>query len=170
MRIGLRRAGLGLLLVCSACATARTGTPVARAPGAPRVESRLETRTFALANGARRQAGLPDLEMRLDLVDVARDHAADMARRGYFSHYTPEGAGPGDRAVRAGVEFEAYAENLARVRNAVTPGEAAVDGWLRSPGHRRNLLDERGTGYRYTGIGAVRSSDGSVHIAQVFLR
>ena len=46
----------------------------------------------------------------------------------------------------------------------------AIDGWLNSPGHRRNLLDERSAGYRYTGIGVARDVDGAVYIAQVYLR
>jgi uncharacterized protein YkwD len=136
----------------------------------PRVEPSLESRTLTAANGARRQAGLPALAVRKDLVAVARKHALDMAERGYFSHYTPEGESPGARARDAGVAYAAYAENLARVKRSDRPDLLAVDGWLKSPTHRRNLLDERGTGYRYTGIGVARAPDGTVHIAQVFLR
>jgi len=130
----------------------------------------LESRAYVRANRARAERGLPRLDMRLDLIELARMHALDMAERDYFSHDSPEGVGPGDRARREGVSFRVFAENLARVRYARDPAALAVKGWLASPGHRRNLLDERGHGYRYTGVGAARAPDGTVLISQVFLR
>jgi uncharacterized protein YkwD len=93
-----------------------------------------------------------------------------MANRGYFSHYTPEGLGPGDRARRGGVRYGAFAENLARVRNGRAPADLAIRAWLKSPGHRRNLLDEGRVGYRYTGVGVAVAPDGTVLLSQVFLR
>jgi uncharacterized protein YkwD len=140
------------------------------ATGGVKVDPGVETRTLAAANGVRREAGLPELRMRRDLVEVARRHALDMARRGYMAHVSPEGKNPGDRAHEAGVAYKAIAENLARVRHSDDPGDLAVTGWLTSPTHRRNLLDERGTGYVYTGIGVARAPDGTVNIAQVFLK
>ncbi|MCU0727559.1 MAG: CAP domain-containing protein [Planctomycetes bacterium] len=138
--------------------------------GSLRVEPEMEARTLSAANGVRRGAGLPDLRPRRDLTEVARRHALDMARRGYLAHITPEGTGPGDRARKAGVVYSAFAENLARVKHSDAPEELAVSGWVESPTHRRNLLDERGTGYIYTGVGVARAPDGTVHIAQVFLK
>ena len=130
----------------------------------------IESRAYLQANYARKRAGLGELEMRLDLMDAARAHAADMADRGYFSHFSPEGSGPGDRADRMGIRFAALAENLARVRHSTDPAAMAVHGWLKSPGHRRNLLDEGAAGYRFTGIGVARGGDGSIYLAQVFLK
>jgi uncharacterized protein YkwD len=108
--------------------------------------------------------------MRMDLMDVARAHAVDMARRGFFSHYAPEGTGPGDRARHFGIRYTALAENLARVRNSGDPAALAVAGWIESPGHRRNLLDEGAVGYRFTGIGVAQGEDGAIYLAQVFLK
>jgi uncharacterized protein YkwD len=133
-------------------------------------DNRLEIRAFLLANRARKSAGLPPLEMRYDLVGLARIHAEDMARRDFFSHYNPDGIGPGTRARRESVDYLVFAENLARVRNSNDPALLAVDGWLKSPGHRRNLLDEGAAAYRYTGVGVVRRADGTVLLSQVFLR
>ena len=134
------------------------------------VDNRLEVRAYVLANRARREAGLEPLEMRYDLVRLARRHAEDMARRDFFSHYNPDGDGPGDRAREEQVEFSVFAENLARVRHSNEPAELAVAGWLESPGHRRNLLDETSVEYRFTGVGVVRREDGTVLLSQVFLR
>lgn len=130
----------------------------------------IESRAFIQANIVRERCGLERLEIRLDLMDVARVHAVDMARRGYFAHYSPEGMGPGERARSHGIPFFAYAENLARVRYSEDPAGLAVIGWIESPGHRRNLLDEGRVGYRYTGIGVAQGEDGAVYLAQVFLR
>ncbi len=134
------------------------------------VNNRLELRVFTLANRARREAGLPLLEMRYDLVRLARRHARDMAVRDYFSHYDPDGRGPGDRAREDRVQYSVFAENLARVRYGGDPARLAVEGWLESPGHRRNLLDETAAEYSFTGVGVVRREDGTVLLSQVFLR
>lgn len=185
------RAGIGTvisLLVCllAACASApkeearvagvdSLPPTVARAPKAPdeplslaELDPALEARVFALGNRTRARLGVSPLELRLDLIEVARAHSLDMANRDYFSHRSPEGAGPGDRAAH--LDFTALGENLARIRYAEQPAPLAIEGWLKSPAHRRVLLDERRVAYRYTGVGAARGSDGTVYVTQLFLK
>ena len=140
------------------------------APDEPVVDVQLEAEVFVFANRVRAEHGESRLTMRGDLIEIARRHALDMAKRGYFSHSSPEGAGPGERARAGAARFGAFAENLARVRRSAEPAELAITGWLESPGHRRNLLDEKGVGYRFTGVGVAIAPDGSVLLAQVFLR
>ena len=90
---------------------------------------------------------------------IARAHSDDMTERGYFSHDTPEGLGPTERATRAGYTCHKYfhvglAENITieLMTNDVDRLAAnAVKGWMDSPGHRYNLL---GRQYDRTGIGA----------------
>jgi uncharacterized protein YkwD len=41
-----------------------------------------------------------------------------------------------------------------------------VDGWLNSPGHRRNIEGD----FRLTGIGIAKRSDGMVYFTQIFIR
>jgi len=143
-------------------------------PAPPEVRARshlredLEARVLDLANRIREIRGAPVLTPRRDLRSVARGHARDMADRAYFSHTSPEGNGPGERARH--ISFRALGENLARVRNAEDPVFLAIRGWLRSPSHRRVLLDERGVDYIYTGIGVAVAPDGTVYLAQVFLK
>lgn len=70
-----------------------------------------------------------------------------MARRRYFAHTTPGGTTPWTRIARSGYPRAALAENIAAGQpNA----DAVVRGWLRSPAHRRNILD---CGYRAVGVG-----------------
>ena len=141
-------------------------TPPAEAPALREID--LEARVLALANVLRETVGAPVLTERADLVAVARGHARDMAERAYFSHTSPEGDGPGERAAH--IRFRAFGEILARVRYAKDPGKLAIRGWLESPPHRRVLLDERGVDYRFTGVGAAIAKDGTIYIAQVYLK
>ena len=90
---------------------------------------------------------------------IARAHSEDMTERGYFSHDTPEGLGPTERAAKAGYRCRKYlhvglAENITieLMSNDMSKlAAAAVQGWMDSPGHRTNLL---GRQYDRTGVGA----------------
>ena len=61
--------------------------------------------------------------------------------------------------------------DLARVGENVAvgygSGRAVVKAWMRSPGHRANILEKR---YRLLGVGAARDDDGRWYAAQVFGR
>jgi uncharacterized protein YkwD len=81
------------------------------------------------------------------LRNAARGHSRDMALRGYFSHTSPEGAGPSDRALAAGYSSTFVGENIAAGQNS--PAEV-VQGWMESPGHCVNIMDPR---YRVLGVG-----------------
>jgi uncharacterized protein YkwD len=93
---------------------------------------------LARVNAVRRSSGLPPLLESAELDRAAQEHARDLLVRGYYQHRSPEGSQPGDRALAAGYPNGYVAENLHEDRYSV---EQALDDWLRSPGHRRNLLD-----------------------------
>ncbi|MFV9506489.1 MAG: CAP domain-containing protein, partial [Oscillochloridaceae bacterium umkhey_bin13] len=75
-------------------------------------------------------------------------HSQDMAQRGYFSHFSPEGRDPSDRVDATGYQWQMVGENIASGYR--TPQEV-VAGWMDSPGHRANILrcefTEIGIGY-----------------------
>ena len=71
------------------------------------------------------------------LEAAARVHSADMARTGNFDHTGTDGSSAGDRIGREGYAWGRWAENIAAGQSTL---EAAVEGWLTSPGHCRNLL------------------------------
>ena len=71
------------------------------------------------------------------LEAAARVHSADMARTGNFDHTGTDGSSAGDRIEREGYAWGRWAENIAAGQGTL---EAAVEGWLASPGHCRNLL------------------------------
>lgn len=89
-------------------------------------------------NAERRSAGLPPLSRSPDLDHAAQEHARDLLTRGYYKHVSPEGSTPLSRASAAGYRADLIAENLHQLTGPVA---AVMDDWLRSSGHRRNLLD-----------------------------
>lgn len=88
-------------------------------------------------NGFREQNGRAPLRLSGELAKAAGGHAADMARRGFFSHTGSDGSGIGERARRADYRFCFIAENIAKGSRDVT---GVLQGWAGSPGHRKNML------------------------------
>ena len=115
-----------VLLALAGCLAPGVPLPPKAGPP-PSPEDRLDVEalareTFRLVNRERVAAGIAPLVWSDTLVRIAEVHSADMARRRYFAHETPEGQSVNDRAAR----FEAtcrytegrttwtgFAENLA---------------------------------------------------------
>jgi uncharacterized protein YkwD len=106
---------------------------VSVSPSAP-----VQQQVLSLVNENRRRGGCGELTLDRRLIDAAYGHAADMARRGYFAHESPNGEGAGDRVQDAGYKWSRYGENIARGQES--PYEV-VDGWMHSPEHRENIMD-----------------------------
>lgn len=126
----------------------------------------LERRTVEAVNAIRRERGLAPLEAAPALDRVARAHSEDMARRDYFDHRSPDGRQPEDRARIAGIRYSRLAENIQLNNDAYDPVRVAVDSWMTSKGHRRNILDP---GFLQTGIGVALSEEGVFYLTQLFL-
>ena len=98
---------------------------------------------LAAVNAERHKAGRAPLALSPELGRVAQAHACDMAQRGYFSHTSQDGRSMPDRTNRAGLpRLCAMGENIARGQRDVP---SVMDGWMRSTGHRRNILDRNFT-------------------------
>jgi uncharacterized protein YkwD len=121
----------------------------------------LEARMLDLVNQEREKAGLKPLAPDTELRDVARIHSTDMFRRGYFSHYTPEGASPFDRMHEAHVNFRTAGENLALAPTL----SIAHNGLMNSPGHRANILRPQ---FGRVGIGIMDGGLRGLMISQEF--
>lgn len=114
-----------------------------------------------LVNKERTTKGLKALVFDSRLRDVARRHSEDMFKKGYFSHYSPEGENVADRASIAEIDFLVIGENLAYAPNVTL----AHQGLMNSEGHRANILSQD---FGKIGIGVV---DGGVYgkmFTQVF--
>lgn len=117
-----------------------------------------------LTNAERARDSLPELKSDSRLDQAAQRHAEDMAKRGYFDHKSPEGVDPGTRIQGAGFRASAWGENI--FMGPVSAKEA-VDGWMKSPGHRANIL---GKDFTHMGLGYARNPKGRTYWVQVFGR
>ncbi|WP_202638535.1 CAP domain-containing protein [Bailinhaonella thermotolerans] len=97
----------------------------------------LEDAVVRLTNEAREDAGCAPLRVDERLARAARAHSADMAEHDYFSHTSKDGRSPWDR-IRAEGYDQPGAENIARGYGGP---QAVMKGWLKSPGHRANILN-----------------------------
>ncbi len=181
------------LLLSGASAEARRRTKE-KTPGKQRQPAvtapSLEKKIHDLINKERKKYGLDPLGWDDALARIARKHSRDMAKRNYFSHYSPEGR---DFAYR--YEQEAYtcgvkvgrtiyegAENIFQnnLYDSVTTvngvkyydwnsedtiAETTVAGWMKSPGHRKNILTPH---WGKEGLGIAISSDDKIYITQNF--
>lgn len=116
-----------------------------------------------LTNQARRQANQGKLTLSESLSAAAQRHANDLAQGAPFSHQGSDGSTMVDRVKGAGYDYWSIAENIYYQSPSNRP-ERAVQGWLKSPGHRRNLLSGK-----FTEIGIGYASNGGRHFyVQVF--
>ncbi|MES2979007.1 MAG: CAP domain-containing protein [Pseudomonadota bacterium] len=139
----------------------------------PSDSAQVQARLLELVNQARRQARdcgdqlappAPPLRLNAKLSEVAAVHARDMAAHSYFSHTGRDGSHVSERADRLGYRWRSLGENIAA--GQARP-EAAVEGWLKSPEHCRNLMM---TSHREMGVAfAVNPrSEAVVYWVQVF--
>jgi uncharacterized protein YkwD len=122
------------------------GDYFARETAALRDQNRVAAEMLARVNAVRRNAGLPPVVLNPLLGQVAQRHAEDMLARSYSGHRNPEGRDPSERARAMGYP-EGIGENLVEQRFSV---EEAMEAWLGSRDHRRNILDP---GIREMGVG-----------------
>jgi uncharacterized protein YkwD/uncharacterized membrane protein required for colicin V production len=121
----------------------------------------LEREMLELVNAERAAAGLDPVEPDAELAGVARAHAAEMFRLGYFAHESPVTGHPGDRLAAADVAAIASGENLAYAPTL----RVAHEGLMNSPGHRANILNPV---YTRLGVGVVRSENRGIMFVQEF--
>lgn len=153
-----------LLLVALAlggCAQAGTGSAAGAAPDldgcagsqlrpTPANGAQAHAAILCLLNAERARHGVAPLTENAQLQSAAEAQSIDMATRKFFEHRNPDGVEPAARILRAGYPPILIGENLAwgEVWRS-TPAET-MKGWMKSPGHRDNLLESR---YREIGIG-----------------
>lgn len=150
----------------------------------------LEKRIHALINKERQKHGLSPLQWNDRLTVIARGHSRNMAQRNYFSHNSPEGhdfsyryrqggyscAVPVRERVYTGAEniFQnnlydrvVYVDGAANYdwNSLEKIAESTVEGWMNSPGHRKNILTPH---WRSEGLGVAVSPDDKVYITQNF--
>lgn len=93
-----------------------------------------------LTNKDRVLANVGELRVSPVLEKAAQMKADDMAKRGYFSHNTPEGKNPWYWFSEAGYEYMYAGENLAV---NFTESEDVQTAWMNSRGHFLNIVNPK---------------------------
>ena len=126
--------------------------------------ARVERSTLCLLNAERRERGLRPLENDWRLARAAERHTNDMVAHRYFQHDSRSGGSFSDRIRATGylsrVGSWVVGENLAWGSGAQGSPQAIVRAWMKSPGHRANILNGR---YREIGIGTTLGSPRGGH-------
>ena len=138
----------------------------------------MEKAIHDLINVQRQSNGLNKLSWDEALSDIARDHSSNLIRMGRISHIGPSGDDFLDRYNAAGYDCQIYTttnqivfggENVfwqSYVNN--NDGQMAystVTGWMQSPGHKANLLNNL---WEVEGIGVSISANGEIYVTQNF--
>lgn len=127
----------------------------------------VERATFELMNKQRVSKGLTALVWNDQIAEVARLHSIDMARNSYFSHRGLDGKMVDERADILGVNnWRAIGENIAFMRGYNKPDKMAVEKWMDSTSHRRNMLSPT---WSDSAIGVAVTPDGTYYFTQVFV-
>lgn len=166
-----------------------TGTPIAitvddlrpapsQSQATPSI-ARLEQLMFHLVNTTRQHhlpgfVGTATLVWHEKLAAVARQHSADMLRRQYVSHVTPERVTVAQRLRYNGISYVACGENIGIVYGTAAHSEQGVhdihNAFMSQPrkltNHRGNLLNPIWT---HVGIGFAYNPDGSLVVTQNFI-
>lgn len=113
-------------------------------------------------NQFRVRKGLSKLQMNPLLIQEAAQHSADMAEhRVAFGHDGFE-----QRIAHLQKKIQTAQGGAENVAYNYKTAKIVAEGWIKSPGHRRNILGH----YNQTGIGIVRDKAGKLYFTQLFLK
>lgn len=122
----------------------------------------VEQTVLCLLNAQRTKRGLPRLRDNNRLESAAAKHSRNMVTNGFFAHDTPAGSSPSDRIRQAGYLKGArgwsVGENIAYGTGSYATPQSIVEGWMESPGHRRNILHRA---FEEIGVGVALGAPGS---------
>lgn len=129
--------------------------------------SSVEARAFELMNAQRLANGLQSLEWDEQIIALARSHSQSMADGKYFSHKDPSGGFVDSRASKLGIfNWMAIGENIAFMKGYDDPASMAVEKWMQSTSHKKNILSGQ---WRDSAIGVAVADDGAIYFTQVFI-
>jgi uncharacterized protein YkwD len=135
-----------------------TTTTTTTATQAITAVTQLERDVLGAMNQVRRSHGLVPLRLSSPLSTVARAHSRSMAQYGYFTHESYDGTAFWRRIkpvypARVG-RYWGTGENMVWASPDLTAAQA-LDMWMRSSEHRKNLLTPA---WRDVGVGGVHAT------------
>jgi uncharacterized protein YkwD len=123
----------------------------------------LELAVYQQVNLYRQSLDLPPLVIDPIVSAQAKAHSEEMARTGTFGH---DGFNRRADTVAQTIAYRSAAENVATSRGYSRPDLIAIQGWIESPGHHRNMIGR----YDLTGIGVATNAKGEYYFTQIFIR
>jgi len=138
-------------------------------PPTPSQPADLVTILHSLSNTSRGQRNLADLTFDTKLSALAKERSQEMIDQHYFSHTSPDGCDLRCRFTNANYETFSWGENLAestsyQMLSNRELAEMFMESWLKSSGHRDNLLSAK---FTHEGIGVAVKS-GRVVVTVIF--
>lgn len=129
----------------------------------PELSESFEKLNFYVTNALRVREGLPVLEFKGSLAEIALLHSEEMSENGYFDHTDLSGGNVNDRADAARIKYSKIGENIAMgAQNSIYMHELLMN----SEGHRKNILGD----FSHIGTGVSFSSEDVPYLTQNFLR
>ncbi len=149
---------------CDIPLNANIGLPPAKVAAAPsKPPSAMEKSIHQQINQYRQSRKLPPLTLDTRISAQAKIHSQNMASgKVPFSH---DGFDARVTIIRRQIPYRAAAENVAFNQGYPNPAEQAVDGWIKSDGHRVNIEGQ----YNLTGIGVVKNAKNEYYFTQLFI-
>jgi uncharacterized protein YkwD len=125
--------------------------------------SEIESAIYNRVNLYRMSLDLPPLVIDPVISAQAKAHSQAMARTGNMSH---DGFRERVDSVAKTISYRSAAENVATNMGYKQPDVVAIEGWIESPGHHRNMTGR----FDLTGIGVVQDAKGEYYFTQIFIR
>lgn len=126
----------------------------------------MERQIWWEVNRQRRRYGLRPLRSNPKLNQIARTYSRQMADYNFYRHRGLRGETPRQRVEAQGLRARLVGENLVKFSQRPNPAAAAVQSWMRSPGHRKNLLLPQMTD---TGIGVWKKGS-NYYFTQLYIQ
>ena len=144
---------LGLLTILPKCETSIPGQSLPETSMNTNVASSaitdLEKAVNQQINQYRASKKLPPLSVDPRITQIARIHSENMAN---------------GKAIT--IPYQSVAENVAYNMGYSDPVRKAVEGWIKSEGHRKNMEGQ----FNLTGIGIAKNAKGEYYFTQLFVR
>ncbi len=105
--------------------------------------------TISLTNKFREENNLSPLRENRSLNRAAEEKVKDMFEKGYFDHLSPDDITPWHWIKESGYQYKYAGENLAK---GFFNNEKTVRALMRSPSHRKNILNEK---YQDIGVAVI---------------
>jgi uncharacterized protein YkwD len=127
----------------------------------PVLSDSMESEILQYVNDDRKLHGLAALEINDMESYLAAKHSQDMARgKVPFGH---DGFNNRAKAIQKAIGSNEIGENVA---SGPMTSRQVVDGWLNSPGHKKNIEGD----FKFTGIGYAMDKKGNIFFTQIFSR